>query len=113
MTSLISKLFLAFAVLVMTASVTFAAITLDAAKSQGLVGERPDGMLGIVTTAPNGDVQALVDTINGERMAKYNAIASKNGTAVDQVKALAGKTLIDRTPSGQYIMNAAGVWQKK
>ena len=69
-------------------------------------------LLGVVA-ASTPDVTSLVDTVNAERLAKYEAIASKNGTDLEQVKALAGQKLIGGAVSGQYIMNAAGVWQKK
>jgi uncharacterized protein YdbL (DUF1318 family) len=106
------KIALTLTILAFSAGMAFAAITLDAAKQQGLVGERPDGLVGAVSAA-SPDVSALVDSTNAGRMAKYNAIAAKNGSPVDQVQALAGKSLIEKTPSGQYIMNAAGSWQQK
>lgn len=112
MTQIFTKLALALVVLVMSASIAFAAMTVEAAKSQGLVGEKPDGLLGVVVTN-NPEATALADQINAERLAKYAAIASKNGTAVDQVQALAGKKLISGAADGEYIMNAAGEWQKK
>lgn len=106
------KICLAAIALCLSGMVAFAAMSLDAAKQQGLVGERPDGMLGIVSSAPP-DVQALVNTVNAERLAKYNDIAAKNGTALEQVQALAGKKLIGGAGSGEYIMTAAGSWMKK
>lgn len=106
------KLVLALVVLIMSASIAFAAMTVDTAKQQGLVGEQPDGMLGIVSEG-SPDVQSLVDTTNAERLAKYQSIASKNGTDIEQVKALAGRKLIENTPSGEYVLNAQGIWQKK
>ena len=109
---LIGKIVLAMAALFMSVSFAFAALTLDSAKAQGLVGERPDGLLGIVSQA-SPDVSTLVSTTNTERLEKYKSIAQKNGTALPQVQALAGKNLIERTAPGQYFMNAAGVWQKK
>jgi uncharacterized protein YdbL (DUF1318 family) len=112
MMQFLPKLLMALVVLIMSASIVFAALTVEAAKQQGLVGERPDGMLGIVA-APSPDVTALVESINTERLAKYQAIAMKNGTGLEQVKALAGQKLIQGAGSGEYIMNAAGVWQKK
>jgi uncharacterized protein YdbL (DUF1318 family) len=106
------KIALTVAAMIVTTTMAFAAISLDAAKAQGLIGERPDGMLGIVSAA-TPEVKALVDGTNAERLTKYEGIAGKNGTPVDQVQALAGKKLIDNTPAGQFIMNAGGGWQKK
>lgn len=112
MSHLAVKLILTVFAMIVTTTMAFAALSLDSAKTQGLVGERPDGMLGIVAAA-TPEVQALVDNTNTERLAKYQGIAAKNGTPLTQVQALAGKKLIDNTPSGQFIMNAGGGWQKK
>lgn len=112
MINIIPKIALVVATLVMTATIAFAALTVDAAKAQGLVGERQDGLLGIVASA-TPDVTTLVNTVNAERLAKYQAIAAKNGTALDQVQALAGQKLIAGAPAGEYIQNASGGWQKK
>ncbi len=108
-----SKLLMACCALFMSASIAFAALSLPAAKADGLVGEKPDGLLGIVTTAPSTEVQALVNSTNSQRMAKYNGIASKNNTPIDQIQALAGQKLIAATAPGEFFMNASGGWQKK
>lgn len=91
-----------------------AGINLASAKSQGLVGERPDGLIGTVNPASaSEEVKALVKTTNDERRKKYAEIAAKNGTSIEKVQAVAGADLIKRTPPGQYIMTAAGKWVKK
>lgn len=104
--------FLAVCAFVMTATMAIAALTVDAAKQDGLVGERQDGLLGIVA-GPSPDVTALVQTTNAERMAKYQSIAAKNGTGVAQVQALAGKKLISSARSGEFVQSADGSWQRK
>ena len=83
-----------------------------AAKAAGSIGEQVDGYLGAVPGAPAG-TDALVARINAERRAYYANIAAKNGTAEGVVARLAGKKLLQRTPSGQYTRNASGQWQKK
>lgn len=109
------KLFRTFAMtvaaLALTAGIAMAALSVDAAKSQGLVGERTDGMLGVVVSSP--DTNALVASTNAERLRKYQAIAAKNGTGLEQVKALAGKKLIVSAKAGEYVQAADGSWQKK
>lgn len=105
------NLFLAACAIVMTASLAMAALTVEAAKSQGLVGERVDGTLGVVVA--NGEANALVQTVNSERLATYKQIASKNGTSVDVVQAAAGKKLIGSAKSGEYVQGADGSWHKK
>ena len=88
------------------------AMSVDTAKQQGLVGERTDGLLGIVSGA-TPEVKQMVEQTNADRMNKYRAIAGKNGTNVSQVQALAGKKLIEKAAPGEYIQNAGGGWQKK
>lgn len=112
MKNIFSKLAIAALALCLSAAMASAAIGLGAAKQQGLVGERPDGLIGAVST-PTTDVQLLVSQTNTERMERYSDIAAKNGTPVDQVQALAGKKLIENTAAGQYIMSASGSWMKK
>ena len=84
---------------------------LDSAKAAGLVGERPDGMLGVVTATP--EATAIVADVNARRLAKFKDIAAKNGQSLAAVQAVAGQEFIARTPAGQFIMNAAGVWVRK
>ncbi|HYH23540.1 MAG TPA: YdbL family protein [Azospirillum sp.] len=86
--------------------------SLAAAKAAGQVGERPDGLAGAVPGAPV-DVQALVQQVNAQRLARYREIARGNGVPVDAVQARAGERLISQTPAGQYVMTGAGRWVKK
>tara|TARA_B100000965_G_scaffold253261_1_gene213093 strand:+ start:355 stop:690 length:336 start_codon:yes stop_codon:yes gene_type:complete len=88
------------------------AMDLDAAKSQGLVGERPDGYLGAVA-AGRADVQALVNDINTQRRAKYEAIAAKRGTPLANVERFVGQKLITRAATGEYVMTPGGQWVRK
>lgn len=87
------------------------ALSLEQAKSQGLVGEREDGYVGVVQNGPG--VTALVKDINNKRRAQYQSTATANGTALSAVEALAAKTAYERTPRGQYVRGANGQWMKK
>lgn len=87
-----------------------APMSVDAAKAAGLVGERPDGLLGVVDANAGADVTGLVETVNRQRLAHYAEIAAANNSTVEQVQAVAGAQLIERTPAGQYVMDAAGRW---
>ena len=51
--------------------------------------------------------------INRKRREVYQDIAAKNGTALSAVEALAGKKAIEKTPSGQFIMQPNGNWIPK
>ena len=109
----VKTLVLALSVLVLSASVAMAELTIDAAKMRGLVGEKPNGLIGIVVDSPSSEVQILAQSTNDARIVLYQSIASKNGTSVNDVMVVAGKKLVDGTAPGQYFMTAEGVWQKK
>lgn len=89
------------------------AISLEDAKRQGLVGEQPNGYLEAVVPNPPADVRALIADINAKRRRKYEQVAKTNGTSLDVVETLAGKTAIQKTPPGQYVRSASGRWIKK
>ncbi len=88
-------------------------LDLDAAKSQGLVGEKADGFVGIVVADPTAPVTALVKNVNAKRAAAYAEIAKQNGTTLDAVAALAGAKLIERASKGDWVTDAAGNWRQK
>lgn len=83
---------------------------LDSAKSAGLVGEMPNGYLGVVSG--DGDASAIVEAINEARRAEYARIADKHDIPVSQVEAVAGKKALEKTPDGQYIQ-VDGRWVRK
>ncbi len=95
--------------LLITCQAAFA-LDLQAAKSQGLVGETLTGYLAPVKATP--EVQQLVKTINTKRKAQYKKIAQRNGTSLQAVEQLAGKKAIEKTPPGQFV-KVNGGWQKK
>lgn len=86
------------------------ALSLGEAKQQGLVGEQSAGYLGTVVV--NTETTALVQDINAKRKQHYQDIAQRNGTSVEAVEMLAGKTALQKTPAGQFINLGSG-WQKK
>ena len=89
------------------------AIDLQSAKSQGLVGEQPDGYLGSVKGKPSADVTALMKEINSARKNEYQKISKRNNTQLDVIEKLAGKKAITKTPSGQFVKSPSGEWIKK
>lgn len=85
---------------------------LDQAKTAGLVGERPDGLLGAVVP-PSPATAALIKSVNDRRLEVFRGIAAKNGQSLATVQAVSGDEFMARTPAGQYVMDAAGNWKKK
>ncbi len=105
----IKQLFTTFFLLLALVAVPAQALNLQEAKKAGLVGEKPNGYLGVVKGG--GDVQTLVKSVNDQRRKKYEQIAKKNNTSLKNVEALAGKKAIDKTPPGYYVF--IGGWKKK
>ncbi len=87
------------------------AISLEQAKQQGLVGEMPNGYLGVVVASH--DVNVLVETVNKKRKDLYLKLANKNNLTMEQVTALAAEKAIKKTKPGHLIQNSAGKWVKK
>jgi uncharacterized protein YdbL (DUF1318 family) len=87
------------------------ALDLNAARNQGLVGERADGLIGAVTKSSEAD--ALVKSVNAERMKSYREIAAKEGTKLDAVQAIAGEKQVQKArENGWYYMDAGESWKK-
>jgi len=112
MTRILRCLILVFAFALPMAP-TMAQDALLAAKTQGLVGERPDGLLGAVQPNPSAETRALVERINRERLAVYADVARRNNTTLEVTQRVYGETLVRQTPAGQYFMNPQGAWQRR
>lgn len=89
-----------------------ASLTLDQAKSQGLLGEQADGYVGVVDGG-SAEAKSLAKDVNQKRRQSYKEIADKRGTSVDAVAALAGAKLVDRAAKGEYVRGTTGGWVKK
>ncbi|MBU1437325.1 MAG: YdbL family protein [Gammaproteobacteria bacterium] len=83
---------------------------LPTAKAQGLVGEKPDGYLGVVKA--EGDTASLVQLINTARRNEYQKLATANGIKLADVELLAGQKALDKTQPGHFILQD-GQWLKK
>lgn len=87
------------------------AISLDEAKTQGLVGEQLNGYLGVVQSS--GEVRSLADSINQKRRAAYADKARKAGVDIKVIEMRIGERLIQRATPGHFIQNNNGQWSKK
>ncbi|SDI34584.1 YdbL family protein [Pseudomonas panipatensis] len=83
---------------------------LGAAKAQGLVGEQPNGYLGVVGNG--GQAADIASQINAARRAQYQKVASDSGAKLSDVESVAGQKAMERTPAGQYIQ-VNGKWVRK
>jgi hypothetical protein len=105
---------LVLAVLVLSCAMTVAiAVTLEEAKSGGLVAELQNGYLASVPGKQSKDVSALINSVNAKRREKYSKIANKRGVPIEAVEKLAGKTAITKSGKGEYVQQADGSLVKK
>jgi len=89
------------------------ALTLQEAKTEGLVGELRNGYVGLVVESVPAEVVAMVRDVNNQRRELYRDIAQQNDITVEQVAALAFEKAVEATPAGQYLQDASGAWIRK
>ena len=84
----------------------------QAARQAGQVGEKMDGYLAVVGSAPAA-VQALVKDLNIKRKDVYTREASKTGVTVEEFAFGAGCKNIRDTVSGEKYQAPGGGWQTR
>lgn len=88
------------------------AITLDAARSQGLVGEANSGYIAVVDQS-SPELERLINEVNSKRKREYAAIAKRNGIDIAQVAARAAEKLEARLKPGEFYQDNLGRWVQK
>lgn len=83
-----------------------------AARAEGLVGEQPDGYLGIVGSATPA-LRTLVNSINIQRKAAYTQKAQASGATVEQMAFTSGCNLIAQTKPGEKYRTPDGSWETR
>ena len=83
---------------------------LGPAKEAGLLGEQPNGYLGVVKA--QGNAAEIARLINDARRAEYQRLAKNNNIQLADVETMAGKKALEKTPVGQYIQ-LNGKWLTK
>ena len=87
---------------------------LDDARNAGVIGERPDGLIGAVSSSVPANILSLIESVNNARLESYRALAEKEGTRVEAVQAVAGQRQIEKAvQNGWYVMDADGSWRKR
>ena len=93
-------------------SVAAMAMDLDEAKNMGLIGEQPNGYLGLVSVS-NVEAAAVMIDINAKRKAKYQEIANKQNTQLINIERIAGEKLVNKAQrEGEFYMDGTGQWQR-
>ena len=87
------------------------ALTLQQAKTQGLVGEQTNGYLGLVVNNP--EAKQLMLSVNSKRKQHYQTIAKKNKLTTSDVANRAAKKAIAAADKKHFVQNTAGKWQQK
>ena len=86
----------------------------DAAKAQGAVGERNDGLLGFVGANTDPALEAAVNEINAGRSQLYRQAAARNGVTVAAAGAAAFTEVVStRLRPGEYYQSSTGAWVRK
>jgi uncharacterized protein YdbL (DUF1318 family) len=106
------KVIFALLVSLLTASLAVAS-PLTKPKADGLIGEQANGYLGLVTQDVSADIKKLVKETNARRKAGYQRIAEREGTSLQEVEKVGGKTAFEKTLKGNYFRDTSGTWRKK
>lgn len=89
------------------------ALSLQDAKSKGLVGERTDGYVGYVAKPPTEEIKSMVKMVNNMRREKFRETAKNNDISIENVGILFYQRAVEETKSNQYYQDSKGDWTKK
>ena len=85
---------------------------LAAWESKGVIGENARGLVELRNAASaDASVAGIIEAENSDRMTIYQALARKNGTAVDDVQKLYAKRLQSDAPAGTQVQAEDGSWK--
>ena len=82
------------------------------ARSDGVIGERYDGYLGIVGVA-SPVLRRQVAAINIRRRSLYSSLGVRRGATPEEVGITAACTLLGRIGVGEYYLFGTGPWQRR
>ncbi len=82
------------------------------ARAAGLIGERFDGYIGVVTT-PSAALRTQVAAINIKRRSLFSNLAARRGVGAQDVGVTAACTLLGRVGVGEVYMLGDGQWRRR
>ena len=83
-----------------------------AARQAGLIGERYDGYVGLVTANVPADLRRQVAALNIRRRSLYSNLAARKGVSPEEVGITAACSLLRRISVGEYYLQGQGSWQR-
>ena len=82
-----------------------------ALKTNGVIGERANGLLGLVKESAAD--KALVDAENADRKAAYAEIARGSGASVVNVATRRALQIVEQASAGDWLQGTDGKWYQK
>ena len=82
------------------------------ARRSGLIGERYDGYLGVVSPQVSADLRRQVSAINIRRRSLYSNLAAKRGVSPQEVGITTACSLLRRISIGEYYLPGQGGWRR-
>lgn len=82
------------------------------ARRAGLIGERYDGYLGVVSPAASAEIRRQVGAVNIRRRSLYSNLAAKRGVSPSEVGITAACSLLRRITVGEYYLLGEGGWRR-
>lgn len=86
--------------------------TIATARQAGTVGERYDGYLGYLASAP-AEVRRQVGAVNIRRRSLYTGLATRRQVTVQEVGIAAGCELLAEVKVGESYMLSDGEWRRR
>ena len=83
-----------------------------AARRAGLIGERFDGYVGLVTSNVSQDLRRQVAALNIRRRTLYSNLAARKGVSPEEVGVTAACSLLRRIGVGEYYLLGQGGWRR-
>lgn len=92
---------------------TVQAEDLEAARAQGVVGERYDGMVVVRDKNASAAIRNMVKDINAQRQKLYEQRAANEEAPLDQVGRVYARQIFQSVPSGTWFLQENGQWVQK
>ena len=83
-----------------------------AARRAGLIGERYDGYVGLVTPNASPELRRQVAALNIRRRSLYSNLAARKGVSPEEVGITAACSLLRRIGVGEYYLLGQGGWRR-